>query len=145
MEKEYRHNKGNIVTLSVRDLDDLIYQASYRAARRTEQELFSGLIPIFNRLFDENEMVLEKLDYLKTGNYIIHSKEKNEEVEQTNNKNNNTTGNRRLAELANKLFNESPEKLTLTKDMLKNMEQSMKLNQFVKVPEINIPEIIKGD
>lgn len=61
MSKRYRKNKNNIVTLSVADLEELIYLTT----RKVEEELFAGLLGYFNRLFDENTMIIETLDYLK--------------------------------------------------------------------------------
>jgi hypothetical protein len=65
MGNKYRSNKENVVTLKVYELEELVYKASFEAARKTEQQLFGGLMSFFNRLFDDNERIIETLDYLK--------------------------------------------------------------------------------
>lgn len=65
MEK-YRNNYNKLDVMKIHDLEDLVYTASMKSARRAEEMLFGGLMPFFNRLFDENEMILEELQYIKT-------------------------------------------------------------------------------
>jgi hypothetical protein len=62
MSKKYKSNNNLIVTLTVEDLEELIY----RTTRKVEEELFGGLLPYFQRILDENTLILETLDYLKT-------------------------------------------------------------------------------
>jgi hypothetical protein len=64
MEK-YRNNHNKLVTMTIHDLEDLVYTASLKSAKRVEKELFGGLIPFINRLYDENEQIIETLEHIK--------------------------------------------------------------------------------
>lgn len=60
-------HKDLIVTMSTKDLDDMIYYAVLRASDRTNQNLYDGLIKGFFRQFERDmETVLSELDYIKS-------------------------------------------------------------------------------
>ncbi|ERN54309.1 hypothetical protein [Alkalihalophilus marmarensis] len=80
-----RKNKREkmIVELSQTELDELIYLKN----RRTNDQLFGGLLPYLNRLFDENQMLLEELQVIKTYLQINEEvKEKQPPIKENNNK-----------------------------------------------------------
>lgn len=143
MSKKYRENKSNIVTLSVSELEELVYKASYSAARKVEDQLFGGLLGFINRLYDENEMVLESLDYLKT---VVQQpvekpkkratrKKKVEEV----NIDPVVKPDSKLAQIISNLTDEQKEAIS------KSMKESMQTAMMTSRPEINIPDGYKFD
>jgi hypothetical protein len=58
-------NNELLVTLTVEQLDDLIYYTSYRAARRANDKLFKGLLPFLVKMNDDFETIIREIDYLK--------------------------------------------------------------------------------
>ncbi|MCK0470869.1 hypothetical protein [Halalkalibacter sp. APA_J-10(15)] len=55
-DREYRVSEMNYA-----ELDDLIFKKS----RNANDQLFGGLLSMFNRLYDENELIIKELDYIK--------------------------------------------------------------------------------
>ncbi|WML44067.1 hypothetical protein [Neobacillus sp. PS3-40] len=53
------------VTMTLDSLENIVYQAAYKASRKANQDMFNGLMPFISRLYDENEMMTETLNYLK--------------------------------------------------------------------------------
>lgn len=57
---KFRDNTDNIVVLTVSDLDDLIFTASYRAANKACTSLYGGLTNAFLDRFDDDLRALIK-------------------------------------------------------------------------------------
>jgi hypothetical protein len=71
--------KEKTVILSEGEFEDLLYFSSYRASRRSNDELFKGLMPIVNRLLDRIDGIEEQLEYIKRSMKLeepVESKEK---------------------------------------------------------------------
>lgn len=63
---EFRDNPDNIVTLSIGELNDLIYSASQRAANNATNNLYNGLARAFLDRFDEdNRIFLNELEEMR--------------------------------------------------------------------------------
>ncbi len=62
MEKK---NEDLLVTMTQKQLDDMLYFASYRASRRTADKLFSGIAPFLYDTQEQLRLVISELDYLK--------------------------------------------------------------------------------
>ncbi|MEH7419554.1 hypothetical protein V7266_30440 [Neobacillus drentensis] len=58
-------NEKMMVTLSVKELDDLIYNTTYRAMKRALNNHFHGIVPFFNKMNDDLETIVKEIDYLK--------------------------------------------------------------------------------
>ncbi|KHF40721.1 hypothetical protein [Halalkalibacter okhensis] len=56
-----RKSEKMLVEMDYYDLDKLIYKKT----REANEQLFGGILPFINRLFDENERILKEMDYLK--------------------------------------------------------------------------------
>lgn len=52
--------------MKVKELDDLVYYASLRAAEKTERDLFKGLIPFLTLINDQLESLEQEVEYIKT-------------------------------------------------------------------------------
>lgn len=139
MRKNYRFNENNIVTLSVADLEELIYKTT----RKVEQELFGGLLAYFNRLFDENTMIIETLDYLKVVAQQPVEKKKRTTKKKVEEKDSeikpvvdiNTSLSKQLEKMSEEERN----------DLAKSIKSSIQLGQLKPVADLNnVSEYLNG-
>lgn len=68
--------QNNIVTMNIKELDDLIYHAALRGSRRANKEFFNEIEPFFVKMNDDIEesalaqkSILKELIYLNMGGY----------------------------------------------------------------------------
>lgn len=54
----FRGNPDTIVQLTIGDLDDLVYKASYRASNKAVNSLYKGLVKAFLDRFDQDHSIL---------------------------------------------------------------------------------------
>jgi hypothetical protein len=53
-------NNNKIVTMTIKELDDLVYKAVFRAARKVKNDLYKGIEPFFLKMNDDLESLLLK-------------------------------------------------------------------------------------
>jgi hypothetical protein len=58
-------NNELLVTMTQGQLEDLIYYTTVRASKRALDKHFRGLLPFLDRINDDNEKLLEELDFIK--------------------------------------------------------------------------------
>jgi hypothetical protein len=58
-------NNELLVTMTQGQLEDLIYYTTVRASKRALDKHFRGLLPFLDRINDDNEKIIEELDYIK--------------------------------------------------------------------------------
>lgn len=64
--KKFRGNGNNIVILTIDELDDLVYSATYRAANKATTNLYKGLSSAYlNRFDDDFRTVLDEIEQIK--------------------------------------------------------------------------------
>jgi hypothetical protein len=54
-----------LVTMTYKELDDLIYFNTLRATKRALDNHFKGLLPFFNLIQDQQETMIREIDYMK--------------------------------------------------------------------------------
>lgn len=130
-----------LVIISERDLDNLIFKAS----RSANDQLFKGLLPFLNRLFDENEIIFEEMKYLKSflqQGFTNKADKPNEIVEvkkESPVKVNNPDVNPKLAEFIKNMSDEDKEL------MAQRMKEAIQSNSIVNnVHPVKLPKL-KGD
>lgn len=111
-----------VVFITESELDNLIYYTSYRAAKRANDKLFSGLAPFLYTFGEEHLKIMEELDYIKTFLQMDNNKVDKEEEKLIEK-------NERLSELAEKIFNNKAnrELVNALKDELEN--------NYIKFPQ----------
>ncbi|MGP7815539.1 hypothetical protein ACTXGU_00095 [Niallia sp. 01092] len=62
---EPRDNKNLIVTMTVQELDELVFRAAFRASKRTEEIGFKGYLPFWTKLNDDVELLISQMDRLQ--------------------------------------------------------------------------------
>ncbi|WBL16349.1 hypothetical protein [Sutcliffiella sp. NC1] len=70
-------DNGLIVTMTKKELDDLIYFTAYRASRRASTELFGGMLTYLNQITDQLTEVQEEVEFIKRLLSLKEEKEKN--------------------------------------------------------------------
>ncbi|MEC1725874.1 hypothetical protein P9E34_14240 [Schinkia azotoformans] len=63
--KENLNNTNPIVTMTRSELDDLVYFASLRAAKRENEKLFRGLHPFLYQYLEELRLIINEIDGIK--------------------------------------------------------------------------------
>lgn len=64
--KKFRGNGNNIVILTIDELDDLVYSATYRAANKATTNLYKGLDNAYLNRFDNDfRVILDEIEQIK--------------------------------------------------------------------------------
>lgn len=130
--------KERLVIISDKELNDLIYFTSLRATERALDRHFRGLLPFLNRINDDNEKIIEQLDFIKLFDSQNEPEKAVEEVEKPIKKKadvtvKNPAANPKLARLIEDLTVEDKEK------MAKAMKEAMEQNR--SLPNIPLPYV----
>ena len=66
----FRGNEDNLITLTIGELNDLVYSASLRAARKATNDLYHGITKgFFYRWDDDIRTILDEIEQLKLRQY----------------------------------------------------------------------------
>jgi hypothetical protein len=132
--------KERLVIISEKELNDLIYFTSLRATERALDRHFRGLLPFLNRINDDNEKIIEQLDFIKLSDSQNEPEKAVEEVEKPLKKKSEVTiknpaANPKLARLIEEMSLEDKDK------MAKAMKEAIENNRLInKVNPIRVPE-----
>jgi hypothetical protein len=139
---DWMSKEQELVFMTKQELDDLLYNVSYRASRRANNEQFGGILPFFNRLFDENEKIIEELDYLKVClQQGVDKPKENKEVEEGNKEVDKVLTSPMNSKLTSIFENLSDEQRQQMADKLK---EAMQQGQLINQPSVTIPKLHKG-
>lgn len=53
------------VTMTVEALENMLFHVAYKASRKSNDELFKGLLPFLNKMNDDLEKIVLEQDYIK--------------------------------------------------------------------------------
>ncbi|WP_273129973.1 hypothetical protein [Bacillus weihaiensis] len=134
-----------VITFDNKELDQFEERA-YKAARKANQELFGGLLSFFNRLFDENELIIKELDYIKSVIQLQEDKPKNNGgvVKNVDEKVVGEDKSPSFGSLVNQnLFNLSDEEKTAMSEAFKKM-RNQSIIPNIPVKSVEFPKL-RGD